>query len=152
MSKLSAKGSKNPQGYTGTYNAATGTWSVWQPRTGGSTARYRFSNTRASSGRTITLSALDPDLSGPQISITAVHFEQAGSVPPDAVLLADTATARQVIEHFGASMFWTIDPTVSWPVETKEALALKLMSEALAWSHDLGNSVNPTVSPALTVT
>jgi O-glycosyl hydrolase len=121
---------EDPQGDTGTYDAATGTWSVWQPWTGGSTARYRFSNTRASSGRTITLSALDPDLSGPQISITAVHFEQAGAVPPDAVLLADTATVRQVIEHFGASMFWTIDPTVSWPVETKEALALKLMSEA----------------------
>ena len=120
----------DPQGDIGTYNAAAGTWSVWQPWTGGTTTRYRFSNIQASAGRTITLTALDPNLAGPQISVTAVHFEQAGSVPPDATLLADTGTSRQVMEHFGASMFWTIDPTVSWPVEAKETLALKLMSEA----------------------
>lgn len=120
----------DPQGNTGTYNAATGTWTVAQPWTGGTKTSYRFSNLAASAGRTITLSALDPNSPGPQVSISAIQFSRTDLVMADAVLLADTGSPAQVMDHFGASMFWTIDPTKSWPVETKETLALKLMSEA----------------------
>lgn len=121
---------EDPQGSTGTYNAQTGTWSVTQAWTGDTTVRYQFSNIQASLGQSLTLSALDPAAPGCQISLTAVHFTQGNLHSPDATLLADTNTSMQVIDDFGASMFWTIDPTSLWPVETKEKLALKLMSEA----------------------
>lgn len=120
----------DPQGDTGTYNAQAGTWSVSQPWTGDTRVRYRFSNIQASLGRTITLSALDSAAPGCQVSVTAVYFSQDGYVTPFAKLLADPGEAAQQIDHFGASMLWTIDPTALWPLETKEKLALKLMSEA----------------------
>lgn len=120
----------DPQGENGTYNAGAGTWSVSQPWTGGSIVRFRFANMQASAGRTITLTALDPSAPGCQVALSAVHFRESRLVNPDAKLLADTDDSKQVLEHFGASMLWTIDPTESWPVETKETLAMKLMSEA----------------------
>lgn len=120
----------DPQGASGTYNAGTGTWSVRQPWTGGTIARFRFANLQASAGRTITLTALDPTTPGCQVAISAIHFSESALVTPDAKLLADTNDSKQVLEHFGASMFWTIDPTESWPADTKEMLAMRLMSEA----------------------
>jgi O-glycosyl hydrolase len=120
----------DPQGDKGNYNAGTGTWSAWQTWTGDGVVRFRFSNIQASAGRTITLTALDPSTPGCQVAVSAVHFRESGFVTPDAELLADADDLKQFMEHFGASMFWTIDPTESWPVDTKEMLALKLMSEA----------------------
>lgn len=120
----------DPGGNTGTYDAETRTWSVWRPWTGGTTVSYRFSNAAASAGRTLTLTALDPNTPGPQMSLVAVYFQEPGAITPDAELLADVTSPAQVMDHFGASMFWTVDPTENWPLESKESLALKLMSQA----------------------
>lgn len=120
----------DPSGNFGSYDAASGTWSVVRPWTAGTTVSYRFSNVAASAGRSLSLTALDPSQPGPQISLVAVHYAKSTALPSDAVLLADPSAPAQVLEHFGASMFWTIDPTVGWPTATKERLALKLISQA----------------------
>lgn len=120
----------DPEASTGSYDAATGAWTVSQPWTGGNIVSYDFAHAAASAGQTLTLTALDPNQAGPQIAVVRVRYQAIDSDPPDAALLADGSVRLQVIDHFGASMLWTIDPTENWPVELKEELAQKLISQA----------------------
>ena len=119
----------NPEGKVGSYNSATGTWSVWCPWTGATVVSYSFSNPAASAGRTLTLTALDPASPNPQVSVVRL-ISGADGTKADLAITVNPASVGQKIDHFGTSMFWTIDPTSGWPVATKEKLALKFMSEA----------------------
>lgn len=119
--------SGDPQADRGSYDGA-GTWSLEQPWTGSGLSPVRFANPDASAGLTLQLSILDPDMTEPQVAIRALQIEVADSAV--APITVDPAIIHQTLNHFGASMFWTIDPTENWPEATRERLALMLVSEA----------------------
>ena len=120
----------DPAGDAGSYNALTGTWSVEQTWTGSTTVSYRFANPAASAGATLRLTSLDPGAAGPQIALVRLSAREPVVDPADVVLEADPAELGQVLDHFGASMLWSIDPTEDWPEEAKEKLARRLVSRA----------------------
>lgn len=118
----------DPLADTGSYDPASGVWSVTQPWTGPATVSFRFANPAASASRTLRVTAADPSAPGPQIAFARVWGFEAGVVAPDVILEANPADPGQVIDHFGASMLWSIDPTEDWPEEAREKLALRLVS------------------------
>ena len=120
----------DPEASTGNYDPATGTWTTWQAWTGGGTVAFTFAQPAASAGSTLRLTALDPNQPGPQVSVVRLHYRNLTDWPPAIPLQADGSIRRQIIDHFGASMLWTIDPTEGWPEITKEQLALTLLSQA----------------------
>ncbi|MEM7603157.1 MAG: glycoside hydrolase, partial [Verrucomicrobiota bacterium] len=120
----------DPQADTGSYDAQSGTWTFFQPWTSWNPVAYRFLNPDASRGQTLTLEVLDQNQGSPQVSLRAIHTNEDAPSIPHEFLAANTSVTYQTFDHFGASMLWTIDPTAGWPVETREALALKLVSEA----------------------
>jgi hypothetical protein len=118
----------DPQADVGSFNPASGIWSVEQAWTGSTTISYRFANPTASAGRTLRVTAVDPSAPGPQIAFTRIWGFEAGVETPDVILEANPVAQGQVIDHFGASMLWSIDPTETWPEEAREKLALRLVS------------------------
>lgn len=120
--------SADPQADAGNYDPETGTWSVWQEWTGSTTVSFRFANPAGSAGRILRVTVADPSTPGPQIAFARIWAFEAGVDPADVILEANPAAAGQVIDHFGASMLWSIDPTEDWPEKTREKLALRLVS------------------------
>ncbi|WP_189566736.1 glycoside hydrolase [Roseibacillus persicicus] len=120
----------DPVGNVGSYDAATQSWSIAQPWTGGSPVAYRFGNPDASKGATLSLTILDESTAGPQLSLLVVYAGDIPSDTPAAVVQTRLDQVHQHIDHFGGSMLWSIDPTENWDETVKESLALKLMSRA----------------------
>jgi O-glycosyl hydrolase len=118
----------DPQADAGSFDPASGVWSVVQPWTGSAMVSFRFANPAASAGRTLRVTVGDPFAPGPQIAFARVWSFEAGVEAPDVILEANPAAAGQVIDHFGASMLWSIDPTKDWPEGVREKLALRLVS------------------------
>lgn len=118
----------DPQADAGIYDPSSGVWSVLQPWTGSATVSFRFANPAASAGRVLRLTAADPSAAGPQVALARIWSFEPGVEAPDVILEANPAVQGQVIDHFGASMLWSIDPTRAWPEETRERLALRLVS------------------------
>jgi O-glycosyl hydrolase len=120
----------DPQASGGTYDPTEGVWSAWQPWTGGAVVAYRFANVASSAGRKLRLVALDPNTPGPQVAVARFSYRTVDSISDGVPLEANLSQRRQVIDHFGASALWTIDPTEGWRTDTKERLALTLLSAA----------------------
>lgn len=125
---LSVSGfSSDPVADRGSYDGS-GTWSLFQPWTGSASSSVRFANPGASAGLLLQFSILDPSQANPQAALQRLLIRPLDS--PNAVITVDPSTTHQTLDHFGASMFWTIDPTAGWPESTREELALMLVSEA----------------------
>lgn len=120
--------SGDPQADRGSYDG-TGTWSFDQPWTGAELSSVRFTNPDASAGLTLQLSILDPNRTEPQLAIRSLQLDTPATSDVEPITV-DPTTVHQTLDHFGASMFWTIDPTENWPESTREKLALMLVSEA----------------------
>lgn len=122
--------SADPIASIGTFDASNGTWSHSQSWTGGNQVSFQFQNPTGSAGARLRLSILDPTRSNPQVAPVSFSYRGEDLPPVSVDLIADPLTHFQTLENIGASMLWTIDPTEGWPVEIKEQLALKLLSEA----------------------
>jgi O-glycosyl hydrolase len=119
--------SGDPMADRGSYDG-TGTWTLSQPWTGSTSTSVRFANPGASAGLVLQFSILDPLKSKPQAALQRLYIRSLDS--PVGVITVDPTTTHQTLDHFGASMFWTIDPTAGWPESIREQLALMLVSEA----------------------
>ncbi|MBK1827310.1 glycoside hydrolase [Haloferula rosea] len=120
----------DPEAGLGDYDAETGTWTYYQAWTSSSSVSYTFANRDATLGRSLSLTVLDPVVSNPQFSLVSISYENLNDEGSPVPIFIDGSNRQQVMESFGASGYWSFDPTESWPEELKERMAEYLFSEA----------------------